>query len=84
MPARSFADSAGAIAGTKVDWLETDDADLPGLKKEDIKVELEDDHVLQISGELSHEDEKNGDKWHTVERSHGKFLRKFKLPDNAV
>lgn len=87
-PARSFAHRSGAITGTKVDWRETDDAhvfkaDLPGLKKEDIKVELEDDRVLQISGEISRQDERKGDRWHTVERSHGRFLRRFTLPDNA-
>ncbi|CAM6105907.1 unnamed protein product [Calypogeia fissa] len=87
-PARSLGHNAGAIAGAKVDWVEADDAlvykaDLPGLKKEDIKVELEDGRVLQISGERSHEEERKGDRWHTVERSHNKFVRRFKLPDNA-
>ncbi|CAM6105905.1 unnamed protein product [Calypogeia fissa] len=70
--------------GAKVDWLETDDAhvfkvDLPGFKKKDIKVELGDDQLLQISGERSQEEERTGDRWHIVERSHGKLLRRFKL-----
>ncbi|GJN08344.1 hypothetical protein PR202_ga26254 [Eleusine coracana subsp. coracana] len=58
-------------------------ADVPGLKKEEVKVEIEDGNVLQISGERSKEQEEKNDKWHKVERSSGKFLRRFRLPENA-
>ncbi|CAI9772954.1 unnamed protein product [Fraxinus pennsylvanica] len=39
--------------------------------------------VLQISGERSKEQEEKNDKWHRVERSSGKYLRRFRLPENA-
>ncbi|KAL7257613.1 hypothetical protein ACSBR1_003844 [Camellia fascicularis] len=57
-------------------------ADLPGLKEE-VTVEIEeDDRVSQISGERNFEEEKN-DTWHRVERSSGRFTRRFRLPENA-
>ncbi|KAF3970715.1 hypothetical protein CMV_005622 [Castanea mollissima] len=58
-------------------------ADLPGLNKEEVKVEVEDDRVLQISRERIVEKEEKKDTWHRVERSSGKFLRRFRLPENA-
>jgi len=71
-----------------VDWKETPEAhvfkaDLPGMKKEEVKVEIEDDRVLQISRERSLEKEDKNDQWHRVERSSGKFMRRFRLPENA-
>ncbi|PWA44186.1 Alpha crystallin/Hsp20 domain-containing protein [Artemisia annua] len=77
-----------AFANAQIDWKETPDAhvfkaDLPGLKKEEVKVELQEGRILQISGERSREKEEKNDKWRRVERSSGKFLRQFRLPDNA-
>ncbi|KAJ9185290.1 hypothetical protein P3X46_004943 [Hevea brasiliensis] len=76
------------FANAQVDWKETPEAhvfkaDLPGLKKEEVKVEIEEGRVLQISGERSLEKEEKNDKWHRVERGRGKFLRRFWLPENA-
>ncbi|OWM86204.1 hypothetical protein CDL15_Pgr011028 [Punica granatum] len=77
-----------AFVNTRIDWKETPEAhvfkaDLPGLKKEEVKVQVEDDRVLQISGERNVEKEDKNDTWHRVERSSGKFLRRFRLPENA-
>ncbi|XP_009415784.2 16.9 kDa class I heat shock protein 2 [Musa acuminata AAA Group] len=84
----SFVSDASAFANTRIDWKETPEAhifkaDLPGAKKEEVKVEVEEGRVLQISGERSKEKEEKSDKWHRVERSSGKFLRRFRLPENA-
>ena len=84
----SSARETTAIADARIDWKETPEAhvfkvDVPGLKKEEVKVEVEDGTILQISGERSKEQEEKNDKWHRVERSSGKFLRRFRLPENA-
>ncbi|CAD5166302.1 unnamed protein product [Musa acuminata subsp. malaccensis] len=83
-----FVSETSAFANTRIDWKETPEAhvfkaDLPGVKKEEVKVEVEEGRVLQISGERSKEKEEKRDKWHRVERSSGKFLRRFRLPENA-
>lgn len=48
-----------------------------------MKVEIEEDRVLKISGERKIEKEDKNDTWHRVERSQGSFLRRFRLPENA-
>ncbi|XP_016443807.1 17.6 kDa class I heat shock protein 3 [Nicotiana tabacum] len=76
-----------AFSSARIDWKETPEShvfkvDLPGIKKEEVKVEVEEGRVLQISGERSREQEEKNDKWHSMERSSGKFLRRFRLPEN--
>lgn len=76
-----------------VDWKETAEAhvlkaDLPGMKKEEVKVEVEDGgRVLQISGERPEdekkEEENKEERWHRLERPRGGFKRRFYLPANA-
>jgi HSP20 family protein len=56
-------------------------AELPDVKKEDVKVSV-DAGVLRIEGERKQEKEEKGRKYHRVERSYGSFLRTFTLPDN--
>ncbi|XP_056175875.1 18.1 kDa class I heat shock protein-like [Syzygium oleosum] len=84
---RTFRENSSFV-NTRIDWRETPEAhvfkaDLPGLKKEEVKVEVEDDRVLHIRGERMVEKEDKNDKWHRVERSSGKFMRRFRLPKNA-
>jgi HSP20 family protein len=57
-------------------------AELPGTKREDVTVELEDD-VLTIRGEKRNEREEKKEKRRFVERSYGTFSRSFTLPGNA-
>lgn len=57
-------------------------AALPGLKKEDVKIELK-DKQLTISGERKFENENNAKNYHVTETQYGTFKRTFYLPDNV-
>src|SRR5947208_13820267 len=57
-------------------------AELPEMKKEDVKVTVE-NGVLTISGERKFEQEEKKRKFHRVERGYGTFVRSFTLPDDA-
>ena len=57
-------------------------ADLPEVKKEDVRVTVE-GGVLTITGERKLEKEEKDKKYHRIERSYGNFLRSFTLPDAA-
>jgi len=58
------------------------EVDLPGVKKEDIHVDLKDD-VLTISGERKTKEEVKEKDYYKMESSYGKFQRSFTLPDNT-
>ncbi|KAJ4957869.1 hypothetical protein NE237_024980 [Protea cynaroides] len=77
-----------AFSNFSIDWNETPDAhifkvDMPGMRKEDVKIEIEEHKVLKIIGEKNTEIEENNGGWHRVERSCGKFIRSFQLPENS-
>jgi HSP20 family protein len=57
-------------------------AELPELKKEDVKVTVE-NGVLTISGERRFEKEEKKKKYHRVERGYGSFFRTFALPQDV-
>ncbi|CAA3012894.1 Hypothetical predicted protein [Olea europaea subsp. europaea] len=63
----SSALETSVFANARINWKETPEphvvkADLPGLKKEEVKVEVEEGGVLQINGERSKEQEEKNDK----------------------
>lgn len=57
-------------------------ADLPGLDASDIDVSISED-VLTIKGEKRKEEEKTGERYHSVERYYGSFQRSFRLPSSV-
>lgn len=57
-------------------------AELPELKKEEVKVNVE-NGVLTLSGERKFEKEEKTTKYHRVERAYGSFKRGFNLPDDV-
>ncbi len=70
-----------------VDISETDTAylikgEIPGVKKEDVKVTIE-DGMITMRGERRQEKEDKGEKYHRIERSYGSFMRSFRMPDDA-
>ena len=58
-------------------------AELPDVKKEDVKVTVE-NGVLTITGERKFEKEEKGKKYHRIERAYGSFMRSFTLPEGAA
>jgi HSP20 family protein len=74
-----FADWTPAVDIQETDKEYLIKAELPDMKKEDVKVEMV-DGVLTIEGERAQEKEEKGKKFHKVERTYGKFVRQFTLP----
>lgn len=71
----------------RVDVVEQEDhyrivADLPGMKRENIHVNVE-RNTLSISGERNQVEEKKGERWYRRERTSGTFKRVFSLPETV-
>ena len=89
-PARAEASRellATADWAPRVDISETDTAylikgEIPGVNKEDVRVNIE-DGMLTMSGERKQEKEEKDKRFHRIERSYGSFMRSFRLPDNV-
>lgn len=82
---RAFGDVALRPWTPAVDVVETENelsftVDLPGMKQEDIDVNLE-NGTLTIKGQRRFEHEENKKGYHRIERSYGSFSRAFALPD---
>lgn len=91
-PSRAYVRDAKAMAATPADVMEYPNSyvfivDMPGIKASEIKVQIESENVLVVSGERKRDpkekDNKDGVKYVRMERRFGKFMRKFVLPDNA-
>jgi len=59
------------------------EAELPGMKKEDIHVTVQ-DNMLTIKGEQRREDERTEGRYHREERYFGNFERSFSLPASVA
>ena len=79
--------------GTKLEWRPSADisesdkeylirAELPAVKKEDVKVTI-DNGVITIQGERRQEKEEKTEKQHRIERLYGSFSRSFSLPEGV-
>jgi len=93
MFARPALRPSGKETMTVADWMPTVDisetdgeylikAELPEVKKEDVKVTVE-DGVLTLQGERRQEKEEKDKRYHRVERSYGSFVRSFSLPESV-
>lgn len=90
LPARV---ESGADMLAVADWMPTVDisetdagylikAEIPEVKKEDVKVNIQ-DGMLTISGERHQEKEEKNKRYHRLERAYGSFSRSFRMPDDA-
>lgn len=91
IPASSTSSSREQLA--TADWLPSTDVsetdteylikvEIPGVSKEDVKVFVQ-DGMLTMQGERKMEKEEKGKKFHRIERSYGRFMRSFRIPDDA-
>jgi HSP20 family protein len=57
-------------------------AEIPGVKREDLKVSVQ-KGVLTLRGDRHREQEEHGRQYHRIERSYGSFVRSFSLPERV-
>jgi len=80
-------DGDKTVWGPSVDVVENDDsyqimAELPGIKMDDVKINLADD-VLTVKGEKKNEVSESKRSFYRVERCYGRFQRSFTLPSSV-
>lgn len=80
--AEAFAAWAPAIDVEESDKEYLVKADLPDIRKDDVKINIQ-DGMLVIEGERHQEKEEKGRKFHRVERSYGKFVRQLAVPSDV-
>ena len=81
-PVRSKTNWSPAVDVKESDNSFTLTADIPGLTKKEVKVNIT-DGILSISGERKFEDEKESGNYHYRERRYGSFSRTFNLPETV-
>lgn len=84
---RGFDDFGESLWAPQVEMFERDGqlivrADLPGLTRDDVKVEVT-DSAINLSGERKSEHEEKGEGYYRTERSYGSFYRSIPLPQGA-
>eukprot|EP00253_Pinus_taeda_P035510 PITA_35510 len=87
-PLSALSGDIDQVSLARVDWKETPEShiikiDVPGIKKEDIKIEFK-SGVLTVSGEQQVEKTDKSEHWHRAERVVGKFIRQFRLTDGDM
>lgn len=75
----SFTPSVNSRETDKAYFVEVD---LPGIKKEDVQIDLK-DNILTISGERKVQDEMKEENYYKLESRYGKFVRSFTLPKDV-
>lgn len=85
---RPFAFPQETELGIKIDVKEDDKsyivkADIPGVKKEDIQIDVEDDEITLRAESKREKEEKKGEKVVYSERSYGMVSRSFTLPTDV-
>ncbi|GJN29131.1 hypothetical protein PR202_gb17326 [Eleusine coracana subsp. coracana] len=89
---RPFAVDWSSSSAAAMDWVETPTShvlriNVPGLGKDDVKVQVEDDNVLTIraapaKGKEKDDKKEEGVVWHVAERGKPEFARAVALPEN--
>lgn len=84
---RSFGEFGNTVWSPQIEMFERDGqlvvrADLPGLTRDDVKVEVT-DSAINLSGERKSEHEEKGEGYYRSERSYGSFYRSIPLPEGA-
>jgi HSP20 family protein len=77
-----------ASATAAMDWVETPTShviriNVPGLGKDDVKVQVEDGNVLSVRGAAKEKEESEETVWHVAERGKPEFAREVALPEHV-
>ncbi|XP_068644862.1 18.1 kDa class I heat shock protein-like [Aristolochia californica] len=88
-PRLNLVSKINRVSSNKIDWKETPEAHiieahLPGYRLEDLKVEIEEGKVLQVSGQRCEDEAEDKHSLHCQDQKGcRKFLKRFRLPDDA-